>query len=65
MTEGEDCVKKRKCGHNHCSAMSKSAWCDLNSKGDILKPHDRCAKCNSQKLITFTPRQYMLEGADF
>ena len=42
--------------------MTNSAWCDLNSKGDILKLHDRCAKCNSQKLITFTPRQYMLEG---
>ena len=42
--------------------MSNRAWCDLNSKGDILKLHDRCAKCNSQKLITFTPRQYMLEG---
>ena len=42
-------------------SMTKSAWCDLNSKGDILKLHDRCAKCNSQKIITFTPRQYMLE----
>ena len=65
MTKGEYFVKKGKCGHNHCSAMSNSAWCDLNSKGDILKLHDRCAKCNSQKLITFTPRQYMLEGTGF
>ena len=65
MTKGEDFVKRGKCGHNHCSAMSNSARCDLNSKGDILKLHDRCAKCNSQKLITFTPRQYMLEGAGF
>ena len=62
MTRGENFIKKGSCGHNHCSAMTKSAWCDLNSKGDILKLHDRCAKCNSQKLITFTPRQYMLEG---
>ena len=42
--------------------MSNSAWCDLNSQGDTLKLHDKCAQCNSQKLITFTPRQYMLEG---
>ena len=62
MTRGEDFVKKGKCGHNRCSALSNSVWCDLNSKGDILKLHDRCAKCNSEKLFTFTPRQYMLEG---
>ena len=44
--------------------MSNSAWCDLNSKGDILKLHDKCPnpKCNCQKIITFTPHQYMLEG---
>ena len=44
--------------------MSNSAWCDLNSKGDILKLHDKCPnpKCNCQKMITFTPKQYMLEG---
>ena len=44
--------------------MSKSAWCDLNNKGDILKLHDKCPtpKCNCQKVITFTPYQYMLEG---
>ena len=44
--------------------MSNSAWCDLKSKGDILKLHDKCpnTKCNCQKLITFTPHQYMLEG---
>ena len=65
MTKGEDFVEKGKCRHNHCSPMSNSAWCDLNSKGDILKLHDRCTKCNSQNLITFTPRQYMLEGAGF
>ena len=61
MTKGEVFVKKGKCGHNNFSTMSNSAWCDLHSKGDILKLHDKCAKCNSQKLITFTPRQYMLE----
>ena len=44
--------------------MSNSAWCDLNSKGDILKLLDKCLypKCNCQKIITFTPDQYMLEG---
>ena len=43
--------------------MSNSAWCDLNSKGDILKLHDECpnAKCNCQKVIIFTTHQYMLE----
>ena len=47
--------------------MSNSAWCDLNSKGDILKLHDKCPnpKCNCQKIITFTPKQYMLEGNGF
>ena len=36
----------------------------LNSKGDILKIHDKCLnpKCGCQKIITFTPHQYMLEG---
>ena len=44
--------------------MSSSAWCDLISKGDILKLHDKCPnpQCNCQKNITFTPHQYMLEG---
>ena len=44
--------------------MSNSAWCSLSSKGNILKLHDKCPnpKCNCQKIITFTPHQYMLEG---
>ena len=64
MTRGEDFMKKRKCRNNHCSSMSNSAWCDLNLKGDLLKLHDKCPnpKCNCQKVITFTPHQYMLEG---
>ena len=43
--------------------MSNSAWGDLYSKGDILKLHGKCPnpKCNCQKIITFTPHQYMLE----
>ena len=64
LTKGEDLVKKEKRKVNHCSTMSNSASCDLNSKGDILKLHDKCPnrKCNCQKIITFTPRQHMLEG---
>ena len=64
MTRGEDFIKKGKYSKNHCSAMSSSEWCDLNSKGNILKLHDKCPnlKCNCQKIITFTPHQYVLEG---
>ena len=64
MTRGQDIIKNAKCSHGHRSAMSNSAWCDLNSKGDMLKLHDKCpnTKCNCQKIITFTPHQYMLEG---
>ena len=44
--------------------MSNSAWCDLNSQGYMLKLHDKCPnpKCNCQKIITFTPHQYILDG---
>ena len=44
--------------------MSKSAWCDLNSKSNILNLHDKCPnpKWNCQKIMTFTPNQYMPEG---
>ena len=64
MTRGEDFIKRGKCGKNHCSSMSNSAGTDLNSKGNILKLHDKCPnpKCGCQKIITFTPHQYMLEG---
>ena len=62
MTRGEDFIKKGKCSKNHCSAMSNQAWTDLNSQGNILKLHDKCLKCGCQKIITFTPHQYMLEG---
>ena len=43
--------------------MSNSALTDLNSKGNILKLHDKCPnlKCGCQKIITFTLHQYMLE----
>ena len=64
MTRAESFMKRGKCSKNHCSAMSNSAWTDLNSKGDILKLHDKCPnpKCGCQKIKTFTPHQYMLEG---
>ena len=44
--------------------MSSSAWCDLNSKGIILKLLYKCPNenCNCQKIITFPPHQYTLEG---
>ena len=61
MTKGEDFIKRGKFKNNHCSSMSNSAWTDLNSKGNILKLHDKCPnpKCGFQ---TFTPHQYMLES---
>ena len=62
MTRAENFMKKGKCSKNHCSSMSNSAWTDLNSQGNILKLHDKCPKCACQKIITFTPNQYMLEG---
>ena len=43
--------------------MSSAAWCDINSKGNISKLHDKCPnpESNCQKVTTFTPDQYMLE----
>ena len=54
MTRGEDFNEKGRCKKEDCSAMSSSAYCDINSKGDILKLHDKCPnpKCNCQKIIT-------------
>ena len=64
MSRAQNFMQKGKCKNNHCSSMSTSAWTDLNSNGNILKLHDKCAnpKCGCQKIITFTPHQYMLEG---
>ena len=44
--------------------MSNSAWCDLNKNCTVLKLHDMChnPKCKCQKMITFTPNQFQLEG---
>ena len=64
MTKGEDFIERGKCKNIHCSSSSKSAWYDLNSKGNISKLHDKCPNpnCNCQKVITFTPHHYMLES---
>ena len=64
MTRGEDYFENAKCTHGHRSAMSNSAWCDLNKNCTVLKLHDMChnPKCNCQKQITFTPNQFQLEG---
>ena len=64
MTKGEDFIRNAKCTHGHRSAMSDSAWCDLNKNCTVLKLHDMChnPKCKCQKQITFTPKQFQLEG---
>ena len=64
MTRGESFVKKAKCSHGHRSAMSNSAWCDLNRNCTVLKLHDMChnPNCRCRKQITFTPKQFQLEG---
>ena len=67
MTRGQVFIKSVKCSHGHRSAMSNSAWCDLNKKCVVLKFYDMChnAKCKRQKQITFSPNQIQLEGAGF
>ena len=47
--------------------MLNTAWCDSNSKWDILKLHVMCPnpKSKRQKHISFSPRQFQLEGAGF
>ena len=64
MTKGSDFIKSGKCTHGHRSAMSNSPWCDLNKNCTVLKLHDMChnPKCKCQKMITFTPNQFQLEG---
>ena len=67
MTRGQDFIKNAKFSHGHRSAMSNSAWCDLNKNCTMLNLHDMChnPKCKCQKLITFSPNQFQLEGAGF
>ena len=67
MTRGQDFIKNAKCTHGHRSAMSNSAWYDLNKNCTVLKLHDMFhnPKCKCQKQITFSPNQFQLEGAGF
>ena len=65
MTRGEDFIKTAKCSHGHNrSAMSNSAWCDLNKNFTVLKLLDLChnAKCKCQKQLTLSPNHFQLEG---
>ena len=64
MTRGESFVKSVKCTHRHGSAMSNSAWCDLNKNCTVLKLHDMChnPKCKCQERITFSLGHFQLEG---
>ena len=63
MTRGENFSKTGACKNKHSSSLSNLAWTDSNSKGNLLKLHDKCPNpiCNYQKIITLTPHQYMLE----
>ena len=60
MTRGQDFIENAKGTHGHRSAMSNSAWCDLNKNCTVLKLHDFChnPKCKCQKQITFSPNQF-------
>ena len=64
MTRREDFNKRASCKHGHRAPMSNSAWCDLFEKCSVLKIHDMChnSKYNCQKQITFTSKQFQLEG---
>ena len=67
MTKRSAFVESAKCSHGHRSALSNSAWCDLNKNCTVLKLHDMChnPKCKCQKQITISPNQFQLEGAGF
>ena len=60
-------MRNAKSKHGLGSAMSNSAWCDFNKTFTVLKLHYMChnPKCNCQKQITFTPKQFQLEGNGF
>ena len=62
MTRGQYFIKNAICTHGQRSAMSNSAWCDLNKKCTVLKLHDMChnPKGKCQKRITFSPNQFQL-----
>ena len=60
----KDFITRGNCKNNHCSSISNSARTNLNSKGNTLRLHDKRPnpQIGCQKIITFTPPQYMLEG---
>ena len=64
MTRGQDFIKNANYTHGHRSAMSNSAWFDLNKNCTVLKLHDMChnPKGKCQKQIIFSPRHFQLEG---
>ena len=64
MTRGQEFIKNANCTHGYRSAMSNSAWCDLNKNCTVLKLHDMChnPECKCQKQITCSPKQFQLEG---
>ena len=66
MTKG-DFIKNAKCTHGRRSAMSNSAWCDLNKTCTVLKSQDMFhnPECECQQQIIFTPNQFQLEGNGF
>ena len=48
-------------------SQSNSAWCGSNKNCTVLKFYDMCynPKCKCQKMITFSPNQFKLEGVGF
>ena len=64
MSRAQNFMQKGKCKNNHCPSMSNLAWTDLNSRGNIIKLHDKCPNpnCGCQKIVTSTPHQNMIEG---
>ena len=66
-TKGQKLQRKFKGKIKHSSAMSNTAWCDLNTKGQVLKIHEMCPnpRCKCQKQKMFTARQFQLERAGF
>ena len=63
MTRAKNVIKNAKCKHGHRSAMSNSAWCDLNKNCTVLRLRDMChsPKCNRQKQITFSRGHFQME----
>ena len=52
MTRADSFMKRGKRKNNQCSSMSNSAWCDLNSEGNILKPHDKCPNSEDNHILS-------------